>query len=163
MLTSIILLSTLLIASALALPSNPITKRDDNFNAGNCQVYWVANRPENTPIDFELLDANGRQLVHNTEALLPSYEDNHAYVLVAFLDRWVGIQSQPDNKGAMLAYGTNTRLSMDPHDLSNPKQIPIYNKDTPQVNHCIWTLPNDRNHPNSKNLIKCIFPCGPGY
>ncbi|CAF9936906.1 hypothetical protein IMSHALPRED_010947 [Imshaugia aleurites] len=160
-----ILLSLLATTSALTLPAAPKNKREpnNNFHAGNCVFYWVPDLLENTPMNIEMYDADAEFLYQDTTTLLPSWANNEAYVLIYELDRYCGIQSQPNNEAAEFAYGSNTRISLSPQHLSPINTTLGSNGDMPNPGTCSWPLPNDSIKPDSTDLMKCTFECGPGY
>ena len=160
--TLIFLLAT---TSALTISSANKNKRDPNvdYYAGNCVFYWVPNLLENTPMNIEIYDAMANLLFTDTTTPLPSWANNEAYVLIYELDRWCGIQSQPDNLPTMFAYGSNTRISIDPQHVSPINTTLGSNGDMPNPGTCSWPLPNDSLNPHSTDLMKCAFSCGEGY
>ncbi|KAL9065883.1 MAG: hypothetical protein Q9161_007936 [Pseudevernia consocians] len=165
MLLSSTLFSLFATTSALTLATATENKRDanNNFYAGNCVFYWVPDLLQNTPMNIEIYDAMATLLFTDTTTPLPSWANNEAYVLIYELDRWIGIQSQPANLPAMFAYGSHTRISLDPQHLSAINITLGSNGDMPNPGECAWPLPNDSLKPNSQDLMKCAFSCGPGY
>lgn len=165
MFVSSTLLSILATTSALTLPTATKNKRDpnNNFHSGNCVFYWQPNILENDPMNIEMYDADAQFLFADTSTPLPSWANDEAYVLIYELDRWCGIQSQPDNLPAMFAYGSKTRISIDPRHVSPINTTLGSNGDMPNPGTCAWPLPNDSIKPDSADLMKCAFECGPGY
>jgi len=136
---------------------SPLSKRQggcdangicNNYHAGNCQLIWTPDIPQNEPMNFTIRDAADLTLRTDNTDLLPTWPAKT--VLGCGLSYYCIIQSVEDNKPPHFLYGGND-INLDPKLVVSPQTA--YGADAAPLGKC------STNSGQFPGKLMCTFEC----